>query len=77
MEAPEPGEIAAALQAAGVREVDISTRRRAEYSTDASLYRVVPAAVAFPRSADDVQAALAACGQLGVPLTAITGLQFR
>src|ERR1019366_9488595 len=70
MEAPDPGEVAAALRAAGVREVDISIRRRAEYSTDASLYRVVPAAVAFPRSADDAEAALAACRTLGVPLTA-------
>ena len=34
-----------ALRAAGVRDVDASTRRRAEYSTDASNYRVVPTAV--------------------------------
>ncbi|HYS35110.1 MAG TPA: FAD-binding and (Fe-S)-binding domain-containing protein [Pseudonocardiaceae bacterium] len=66
-------EIAAALHAAGVSEVDDSTRRRAEYSTDASLYRVVPAAVVFPRSSDEVEATLAVCRSIGVPLTARGG----
>jgi FAD/FMN-containing dehydrogenase/Fe-S oxidoreductase len=51
-----------------VDEVDTTIRRRAEYSTDASLYRVVPTAVAFPRSADEIGAALDACRDLGVPL---------
>src|SRR5690606_18053641 len=45
-------------------------RRRAEYSTDASLYRVPPAAVAFPRDAEEVAAALEVCRAAGVPLTA-------
>ncbi|HEX3789192.1 MAG TPA: FAD-linked oxidase C-terminal domain-containing protein [Pseudonocardiaceae bacterium] len=62
-------DLAAALRAAGLSEVDTSTRRRAEYSTDASLYRVAPTAVAFPRSTDDVIAALDVCRELGVPLT--------
>src|SRR6267154_2820865 len=66
-------EVAVALRRAGLREVDASTRRRAEYSTDASLYRVVPAAVVFPRSADEVEATLAVCRSLGVPLTARGG----
>ncbi|HEY0804539.1 MAG TPA: FAD-binding oxidoreductase, partial [Pseudonocardiaceae bacterium] len=66
-------EIAEALRVVGVSEVDISTRRRAEYATDASLYRVVPAAVVFPRSADQVEATLAVCRSLGVPLTARGG----
>jgi hypothetical protein len=39
-----------------VAEVDASTRRRAEYSTDASLYRVPPELVVFPRDADEVVA---------------------
>jgi FAD/FMN-containing dehydrogenase/Fe-S oxidoreductase len=64
-----PEELAAALARAGLAEVDTSDRRRAEYSSDASNYRVVPAAVAFPRSADDIAAALAVCRDLGVPLT--------
>ncbi|MEV5410206.1 FAD-binding and (Fe-S)-binding domain-containing protein [Thermopolyspora sp. NPDC052614] len=48
----------------------MSARRRAEYSTDASLYRVPPAAVAFPRDAGEVAAALEVCRAAGVPLTA-------
>ena len=43
-------QLAAELRKAGLTEVDDSTRRRAEYSTDASLYRVVPQVVAFPRA---------------------------
>ena len=60
--------LAAELAAAGI-DADVSDRVRAEYSSDASLYRVVPQAVAFPRSPDDVEAALAVCRSLGVPLT--------
>jgi FAD/FMN-containing dehydrogenase/Fe-S oxidoreductase len=66
-------EIAAVLRRAGVSEVDISARRLAEYSSDASLYRVVPSAVVFPRSDDDVEATLAACRATGTPLTARGG----
>ncbi|GAA4203309.1 FAD-binding and (Fe-S)-binding domain-containing protein [Actinocatenispora rupis] len=57
------------LRRAGVREVDTSTRRRAEYSSDASLYRVPPEAVVFPRDDDEVAATLAVCREQGVPLT--------
>jgi FAD/FMN-containing dehydrogenase/Fe-S oxidoreductase len=60
----------AELRAAGLSEVDISTRRRAEYSGDASLYRLAPTAVAFPRSTDEVLAAVSVCRANGVPLTA-------
>jgi FAD/FMN-containing dehydrogenase/Fe-S oxidoreductase len=49
--------------------VDASPRRRAEYSSDASNYRVVPQAVVFPRSVDDVVAAAAVCRELATPLT--------
>jgi FAD/FMN-containing dehydrogenase/Fe-S oxidoreductase len=62
-------ELAAALRRGGVAEVDESSRRRAEYSADASNYRVVPAAVAYPRSAEEVAVALEVCRDLGVPLT--------
>jgi FAD/FMN-containing dehydrogenase/Fe-S oxidoreductase len=48
----------------------VSARRRAEYSTDASLYRVPPALVAFPRDTDEVVAVVETCLELGVPLTA-------
>jgi len=62
-------ELAAALRKAGLTEIDVSARRRAEYSSDASNYRVVPSVVAFPRSTDDLVAALALCRDLGVPVT--------
>jgi FAD/FMN-containing dehydrogenase/Fe-S oxidoreductase len=65
-----PEQLTAELSRAGVVEVDASRRRRAEYSTDASNYRVVPTAVVFPRSADDVAAALAVARRTGAPLTA-------
>src|SRR5262245_23205508 len=63
-------DVVSALRRAGLREVDASSRRRAEYSSDASLYRVVPAVVVFPRSADEVLAAVDVCRELSVPLTA-------
>ncbi|ADP81044.1 FAD-binding and (Fe-S)-binding domain-containing protein [Pseudofrankia inefficax] len=59
-----------ALTRAGVTEVDGSARRRAEYSSDASNYRVVPTAVAYPRDADEVAAALAAAREVGASVTA-------
>jgi FAD/FMN-containing dehydrogenase/Fe-S oxidoreductase len=62
------GELAAALRAAGLAEVETATRRRAEYSSDASNYRVVPEVVAFPRSADEIVAALAVCRELNAPI---------
>jgi FAD/FMN-containing dehydrogenase/Fe-S oxidoreductase len=64
-----PDRIAAELRLAGVGEVDVAARRRAEYSSDASLYRVVPTAVAFPRSPDDIVRLLQRCRALGVPVT--------
>jgi FAD/FMN-containing dehydrogenase/Fe-S oxidoreductase len=49
--------------------VDDSVRRRAEYSSDASNYRVVPDVVVFPRDPDEVLAAVAVCRAEGIPLT--------
>ncbi len=67
-------ELVAALDAAlgttpGSGTVDASSRRRAEYTTDASNYRVVPLVVVFPRSVEDVVAAWGVCRGLGVPFT--------
>ncbi len=59
-----------ALDRAGVAEVDASPLARATYSSDASLYRVPPLAVARPRHRDEIEAALAVCRELGVPVTA-------
>lgn len=52
------GGTAAALRQAGL-EVDDSRLARTLYSSDASLYRIPPQVVAFPRDADDVLAVLA------------------
>jgi FAD/FMN-containing dehydrogenase/Fe-S oxidoreductase len=60
------------LAKAGV-PTDASPRRRAEYSYDASNYRVEPLAVAFPRSVDDVVAAVAACRESGTSIIARGG----
>ena len=65
----DPAEVAAALRRAGLRELSHTTLRRALYTSDASLFRVVPAVVAYPRDADEVAAALDTCTALGVPLT--------
>jgi FAD/FMN-containing dehydrogenase/Fe-S oxidoreductase len=70
---PPADQLAAKLRAAGITDVDIATRRRAEYSSDASNYRVVPAVVAFPRGTDDIEAALGVCRDLRVPLVARGG----
>ncbi|MBF6213614.1 FAD-binding oxidoreductase [Nocardia puris] len=51
-------------------EVDASVRRRAEYSSDASNYRVVPDAVVFPRGDEDVARALAFARENGLAVTA-------
>jgi FAD/FMN-containing dehydrogenase/Fe-S oxidoreductase len=61
-------QLAATLRAAGIKEVDTASRRRAEYSSDASNYRVVPTVVVFPRSTDEIEAAFGVCKNLGVPL---------
>jgi len=62
-------DIVAELTAAVDGEVDANSRRRAEYSTDASNYRIVPQVVVFPRDADDLVAALATARTIGVPTT--------
>ncbi|MFC9057198.1 FAD-binding and (Fe-S)-binding domain-containing protein [Streptomyces sp. NPDC057074] len=53
--------------------MDASPRRRSEYSYDASNYRVAPLAVAFPRTVDDVVAAVAACRATGTAVIARGG----
>jgi FAD/FMN-containing dehydrogenase/Fe-S oxidoreductase len=60
--------------AAGFRgEVRFDRISRALYSTDASVYQIVPVGVALPRSEADVVAAVGACARFGVPLTARGG----
>ena len=62
-------DLVAELRRRGVADVDDSTLARALYSSDASLYRVVPQVVARPRSTDEVIAVLDASLTLGVPVT--------
>ncbi len=64
---PRPA-LAEQMRAAGV-PADDSTRRRAEYSADASNYRVVPAVVAFPRHVEEVLAAVEVARRTGTALT--------
>ena len=62
-------DLVAELRSRGVSDVDGSSLTRALYSSDASLYRVVPQAVARPRHPDELLALLDASRALGVPLT--------
>ncbi|MDJ0394518.1 FAD-binding and (Fe-S)-binding domain-containing protein [Rhodococcus sp. G-MC3] len=62
----------AVLLRAGI-DVDSSPRRLAEYSYDASNYRVPPLAVAFPRSAEDVRAVVLACAEGEIPVVSRGG----
>jgi FAD/FMN-containing dehydrogenase/Fe-S oxidoreductase len=66
---PTRTDIAAELAAVVDGEVEADTRRRAEYSTDASNYRIVPQVVVFPRDADDLVATLATARTIGIPTT--------
>ncbi|WP_430335141.1 FAD-binding and (Fe-S)-binding domain-containing protein [Rhodococcus sp. ACT016] len=59
-----------ALRRAGVRDVRADGTTRAMYSSDASLYRVPPTTVVFPRAIDEVATVLDVCRAEGVPLTA-------
>ncbi|AUI50562.1 FAD-binding and (Fe-S)-binding domain-containing protein [Arthrobacter crystallopoietes] len=67
LSAPERAPILARLEAAGV-PAEISGHRIAEYSYDASNYRVPPLGVVFPRSVHDVVAVVTACRETGTPL---------
>ncbi|MGH3495863.1 MAG: FAD-binding and (Fe-S)-binding domain-containing protein [Nocardioidaceae bacterium] len=66
----EVHDVAAALRGAGVRDVDDSRLAKALYSSDASLYRVLPRVVVRPRDIDEVLATLEVCRTTGTPLTA-------
>ncbi|MEV7397460.1 FAD-linked oxidase C-terminal domain-containing protein [Aeromicrobium sp. NPDC092404] len=62
-------EVVHELRRLGVADVDDSSLARALYSTDASLYRVVPHVVVRPRSVEEVLATVEACRVTGTPLT--------
>jgi len=57
------------LASAGLPAADDTTLTRALYSSDASIYRIPPLAVAQPRTRADLEATLDAARRAGVPLT--------
>ena len=63
----------AALAQAIAGEVRFERLDRALYSTDASVYQIVPLGVVLPKTTDDVQATLRICADFNVPLTARGG----
>src|SRR5690606_7239914 len=73
--APSPAEVAERrdlsrlLESALPGKVDSGKRRRAEYSTDASNYRVVPEVVVFPSETDDILATLEIARSTSTPVT--------
>lgn len=66
-------EVLAQIEAAITGEVGRSRRELAQYSTDASNYRVVPAAVVYPKTEADVVEILRICREHGVPFTSRGG----
>ncbi|TDP95122.1 FAD-binding and (Fe-S)-binding domain-containing protein [Labedaea rhizosphaerae] len=54
-------------------EVSTDAGRRAQYAYDASNYRIPPAAVVFPRSAEEIAAVVRVCAENGVPVTSRGG----
>ena len=74
MPALQPRKLHEALtKAISTRDVRYDRVSRALYSTDASVYQIVPLMVAFPATADDVAAVVRMCAQFGVPITARGG----
>ncbi len=64
-----PTSLISELQSRGVLDVRADATSRAVYSSDASLYRVQPAAVVFPRHLDEVLTTLEVCRERGIPFT--------
>lgn len=66
---PDATKVNALLTAQGSPPLDTTTLTQALYSTDASLYRLVPAGVARPRDVAELEAVVDAARTAGVPLT--------
>jgi FAD/FMN-containing dehydrogenase/Fe-S oxidoreductase len=66
-------ELRAALAKAISGEARFERLDRALYSTDASVYQIVPVGAVLPKTEDDVRATVAACRHLSVPITARGG----
>src|SRR5262245_56445008 len=50
-------------------EVRFDRLSRALYSTDASVYQIVPVGVVIPKTEDDIVATVRICGSFHVPMT--------
>jgi len=61
-------ELATALERELAGDVRADAYTRHLYAADASMFAVEPLAVAFPRDADDVAAAVSVAARLGVPI---------
>jgi FAD/FMN-containing dehydrogenase len=61
-------QVVRALQGAGL-DVRADAGTRSMYASDASLYRIPPLAVVFPRGVEEVAAALGIARETGVPVT--------
>jgi FAD/FMN-containing dehydrogenase/Fe-S oxidoreductase len=68
-----PPDVAGLRAALAGLEARFDRLSRALYSTDASVYQIVPAGVLLPRTEEEVVAAVRACGHYRVPLTARGG----
>ncbi|GGA59637.1 oxidoreductase [Pseudoclavibacter endophyticus] len=68
VDADAANDLVAALRSRIDGDVDTASRRLAEYSTDASNYRIVPSAVAFPRTVDELATITDEARERGVPL---------
>src|SRR5579884_4299691 len=62
-----------AALAAGCGDVRFDRLSRGLYSTDASVYQIVPLGVVLPRREEEIVHAVRTCTRLGVPLTARGG----
>ncbi|WP_067456300.1 FAD-binding and (Fe-S)-binding domain-containing protein [Actinomadura macra] len=69
----DPRLLAERARRLGIGEIDTSPRARAEYSSDASNYRVPPLGIIHPRDAGEVTAAVDLAKELSIPLTARGG----
>ena len=66
--AAESAELERRLAGAVSGEVRFDAFTRGSYSTDASIYQIMPAGVVMPRSAEDVAACLGVAAEQGVPV---------
>ena len=66
-------DVFAELQRRVAGEVRIDRLSRALYSTDASVFQIVPFGVVLPRTEADIVSTVRACARAGVPLTARGG----